>query len=688
LRIPLQALNRAKKVNTMSKQKRKILVTSALPYANGAIHIGHMLEFIQTDIWARFQRSQGHECHFAWADDAHGTPIMLSAQRQGISPEELIGRMNAEHQRDFRDFGLSYDNFSSTHSDANRECVETIYARLQEGGYIEQRTISQFYDEQQGMFLPDRFIKGTCPKCKTADQYGDSCESCGSTYSPTDLIEPRSAVSGTTPVMRDSEHYFVRLGEFENRLQNWMTSGALQTEVVNKMQEWFEDGLRDWDITRDAPYFGFRIPGTKNKYFYVWVDAPVGYMASFREYCEAEGLDFDEWWEADSPTELYHFIGKDIVYFHTLFWPAMLMGAGYRVPTAVYAHGFLTVDGVKMSKSRGTFIQARTYLNHLNPDYLRYYFCARLGPGLGDIDLSLDDFVSRVNSDMVGKVINIASRCAGFIHRGSDGQLASELPEPGLYQQFIDQRDLIADDFEQRNYQSAIRRIMALADEGNRYIDEHKPWQLNKQEGQQAKVQAICTQGLNLFRVLMTYLAPVVPFTADAAAEFLGRPLDQWSDLDEPILGVSINTFRPLMTRVDPLRIEAMIEDSKENLQATEEPAAEPLDLADEISIDDFLKVDLRVAKIIDAQKVPEADKLVQLTLDLGAETRNVFAGIKSAYDPADLVGRYTVMVANLKPRKMRFGVSEGMVLAAGPGGSDLYILSPDEGAVPGMRVT
>jgi len=672
----------------MSKQKRKILVTSALPYANGAIHIGHMLEFIQTDIWARFQRAQGNECHFAWADDAHGTPIMLSAQRQGIRPEELIERMNAEHQRDFRDFGLSYDNFSSTHADANRECVETIYARLQEAGYVEQRTISQFYDEQQGMFLPDRFIKGTCPKCKTEDQYGDSCESCGSTYSPTDLIEPRSAVSGTTPVMRDSEHFFVRLGEFENRLQNWMTSGALQTEVVNKMQEWFEDGLRDWDITRDEPYFGFKIPGTEDKYFYVWVDAPVGYMASFREYCEAEGLDFDEWWDTDSSTELYHFIGKDIVYFHTLFWPAMLMGAGYRVPTAVYAHGFLTVDGVKMSKSRGTFIQARTYLNHLNPDYLRYYFCARLGSGLGDIDLSLDDFVARVNSDMVGKVINIASRCAGFIHRGSDGQLAAELPEPALYQQFVEQREAIADDFEQRNYQSAIRRIMALADEGNRYIDEHKPWQLIKQDGQQANVQAICTQGINLFRVLMTYLAPVVPFTANAAAEFLGRPLDQWSDLDEPLLDVPINTFRPLMTRVDPLRIEAMIEDSKENLQAAEEPAAEPLDLADEITIDDFLKVDMRIAKIIDAQKVPKADKLVQLTLDLGAETRNVFAGIKSAYDPEDLIGRYTVMVANLKPRKMRFGVSEGMVLAAGPGGSDLYILSPDEGAVPGMRVT
>lgn len=672
----------------MSKQKRRILVTSALPYANGAMHLGHMLEYIQTDIWARFQRAQGHECYFAWADDAHGTPIMLRAQSENISPEELIERMNAEHQQDFRDFGLSFDNYSTTHSKANRECVETIYHRLKEGGHIERRTISQFYDDQKGMFLPDRFIKGTCPKCKTRDQYGDSCEACGSTYSPTDLIEPRSAVSGTAPVMRDSEHYFVRLSAFENRLQNWMTGGTLQPEVVNKMQEWFTDGLRDWDISRDEPYFGFKIPGTDDKYFYVWVDAPIGYMASFKELSERKNLDFEDWWKPDTDTELYNFVGKDIIYFHTLFWPAMLIGAGFRTPTAVFAHGFLTVDGAKMSKSRGTFIQARTYLQQLNPDYLRYYFCARLGPGLGDIDLSLDDFVLRVNSDMVGKVVNIASRCAGFIQRGSNGQLAAKLPEPDLYQHFLGQRDLIADDFEQRNYQSAIRRIMALADEGNRYIDEHKPWTINKQEGQQARVQAICTQGINLFRVLMTYLAPVVPFTAATAAEFLGVSLDKWADLDRPMLNVSINPFLPLMTRVDPLKVEAMIENSKENLQSAETPAPPALDLADEIGIDDFLKIDLRIAKIIDAKAVPEADKLLQLTLDIGGETRNVYAGIKSAYEPGDLIGRFTVMVANLKPRKMRFGVSEGMVLAAGPGGSDLFILSPDEGAVPGMRVT
>ncbi len=677
----------------MTENRRQILLTSALPYANGAIHIGHMLEYIQTDIWARFQRARGHECYFAWADDAHGTPIMLSAQRQGITADELIERMNKEHRRDFRDFGLSYDHYSSTHSPANRELVETIYRRLLDGGYVEKKSISQFFDEEEGMFLPDRFIRGTCPKCGTEDQYGDSCEACGSTYAPTDLIDPRSAVSGTAPVMRGSEHYFVRLGAFEDELQAWMNSGAMQDEVVNKMNEWFADGLRDWDITRDAPYFGFEIPGAPGKYFYVWVDAPVGYMASFREFCEEKGLDFDAWWNADSAAEVYHFIGKDIIYFHTLFWPAMLMGAGFRTPTAVYAHGFLTVDGTKMSKSRGTFILARTYLDHLNPDYLRYYFCAKLGPGTGDIDLNLDDFVQRVNSDLVGKLVNIASRCAGFIQRGSDGRLAGALPEPDLYAEFIAGREAIAAEFEGRNYQAAIRRIMALADRANRYIDEHKPWQLVKQEGTEEEVQGVCTQGINLFRVLITMLAPAIPFTADKASAFLGCPIGAWSDLDEPLLGAAVNTFQPLMQRIDPRKVESMIEDSKEFLQpsttgpdaAEERPA---LDLADEIGIEDFTRVDLRIARIARAEAVPEADKLLRLTLDLGSETRTVFAGIKSAYDPADLEGRMTVMVANLKPRKMRFGTSEGMVLAAGTDGADLYLLSPDEGAVPGSRVT
>ena len=670
---------------------RRILLTSALPYANGAIHLGHMLEYIQTDIWARFQRAQGHECYFAWADDAHGTPIMLTAQREGVSPEQLIERMNREHQRDFSDFGLSYDHFSSTHGEANRKLVERIFAGLQAGGYVELRTISQFYDEQEGLFLPDRFIRGTCPKCGSEDQYGDSCEVCGSTYAPTDLIEPRSAVSGVKPVMRESEHYFVRLSAFEDRLQEWMASGALQDEVVNKMREWFTEGLRDWDISRDAPYFGFRIPGTEDKYFYVWMDAPVGYLASFREYCDAHGLDFDAWWEPGSDTEVYHFIGKDIVYFHTLFWPAMLIGGGFRTPTAVYAHGFLTVDGTKMSKSRGTFILARTYLDHLDPDYLRYYFCAKLGPGTADIDLNLDDFVQRVNADLVGKVVNIASRCAGFINRHFEGRLAEQLPDPELYDRFLQARDEIAADFESRNYQAAIRRIMALADAANRYIDEHKPWLLIKQADQAAMVQAVCSQGLNLFRVLITLLAPVIPFTAERAAGFLGQPVDQWSELDTPLTDTSVKPFQPLLTRVDPVAVEAVIEDSRESLQAPADAGdapAEPLDLAPEIGIEEFQRVDLRIARITRAEAVDGADKLLKLSLDLGGEQRTVFAGIKQAYDPQELEGRLTVMVANLKPRKMRFGVSEGMVLAAGPGGEDLYILSPDDGARPGTRVT
>jgi len=678
----------------MSDKKRQILVTSALPYANGAMHLGHMLEYIQTDIWARFQRAQGHECYFAWADDAHGTPVMLWARSEGKSPEELIDMMNEEHKTDFRDFGISFDNYSSTHSEYNREQVEKIYLRLDEGGYIDRRNIKQLYDEKEGMFLPDRFIRGTCPKCGTEDQYGDSCESCGSTYAPTDLVNPRSAISGSAPVLRESEHYFVRLADFEQRLKEWMGSGALQPEIANKMQEWFTDGLRDWDISRDAPYFGFLIPGTKDKYFYVWVDAPVGYVASFRELCEREGLDFDAWWEPGSTAEVHHFIGKDIVYFHTLFWPAMLMGARMRTPTAVYAHGFLTVGGAKMSKSRGTFIRARTYLNHLHPDYLRYYFAAKLGPGTGDIDLNLEDFIARVNSDVVGKVVNIASRCAGFIQRKFDGMLAEKLPQPELYDNFIEQRKAIAADFEGRNYQSVVRRIMALADEANRYIDNEKPWQQIKQEGMEDHVQAVCTQGINLFKVLITYLAPILPFTLGKASEFLGQDLQQWQTLDQALLGVKINAFQPLLTRIDPVKIAAMVENSKESLQPATSvnttPASPPEleDLAAEITIDDFLKVDLRIALITAAEAVPEADKLLKLYLDIGGESRTVFAGIKSAYDPAELVGRHTVMVANLKPRKMRFGISEGMVLAAGPGGSELFLLQPDEGAKPGMRVT
>jgi methionyl-tRNA synthetase len=675
----------------MTEEKRQILVTSALPYANGAIHLGHMLEYIQTDIWARFQRCSGHECYFAWADDAHGTPVMLWARSEGKSPEELIDMMNEQHKTDFRDFGISFDNYTSTHSEHNREIVEEIYRNLDAGGYIDRRDIEQLYDEAEGMFLPDRFIRGTCPKCRTEDQYGDSCESCGSTYSPTDLIDPRSAVSGSKPVMKKSEHYFFRLSDFEEPLKNWMASGALQPEIANKLQEWFTDGLRDWDISRDEPYFGFRIPGTDDKYFYVWVDAPVGYMASFRELCEREGLDFDAWWKEGSKAEVHHFIGKDIVYFHTLFWPAMLMGSGFRTPTAVYAHGFLTVDGAKMSKSRGTFIKARTYLDHLNPDYLRYYYAAKLGPGTGDIDLNLEDFVQRVNSDVIGKVINIASRCAGFIQKRFDGTLSESLHREDLQSRFLEAREEIATEFEHRNYQAAVRRIMALADEANRYIDEEKPWLRIKEEDMEGRVQTVCTQGINLFRILAAYLAPVLPFTAERAGDFLGTDLNDWSLLDQPLLSRKVNTFKPLLTRIDPLKIEAMIEDSKESLQpsdATGGVAAPIEEIADQIEIGDFMKVDLRIARILAAESIPEADKLLKLKLDIGSETRTVFAGIKSAYDPDDLVGRFTVMVANLKPRKMRFGTSEGMVLAAGPGGGDLYILEPDEGATPGMRVT
>ncbi len=674
-------------------QARKILVTSALPYANGSIHLGHMLEYIQTDIWVRFQRSRGHEVWFAWADDAHGTPIMLRAQQDGISAEELIEKMNAEHQRDFKDFGLSYDNFSSTHSESNREMVESIYARLCEAGHITTRTITQLYDEVEGMFLPDRFIRGTCPKCGADDQYGDNCESCGTTYSPTDLIEPRSVVSGAKPVLRESEHYFFKLSSFEDVLKQWLHSGALQSEVTNKLAEWFEDGLRDWDISRDAPYFGFEIPNAPGKYFYVWVDAPMGYASSFKELCDREGLDFDEWWGKDSQTELYHFVGKDIVYFHTLFWPAELHGAGMRMPTAVYAHGFLTVDGAKMSKSRGTFIQARTYLDHLNPDYLRYYFAAKLSNGLADIDLNLEDFVLRVNADLVGKVVNIASRTAGFINKRFAGQLAEKLAEPDLYKEFLQASTEIAEKFESRNFQAAIRQIMAMADQANRYIDEHKPWQMIKEDGREADVQLVCTQGLNMFRVLMTWLAPVIPATAAKAAEFLAVDLNRWQAIDTPLLATSINPFKPLLTRVDSDLVEKMISDSKENLQSTQtndtknEVDSDIETLATEINIDDFLKVDLRVAKILQAEAVEGADKLLRLVLDVGDHQRQVFAGIKAAYKHEDLVGRLTVVVANLKPRKMRFGMSEGMVLAAGPGGDEIYILNPDNGATPGMRI-
>ena len=679
--------------------RRDILITSALPYANGPIHIGHLVEYIQTDIFSRFQKMRGHNCWYVCADDAHGTPIMLRARTEGISPEELIARVAEEHKADFAAFRVGFDNYHSTHSDENRHFASLIYERNRDKGHIAKRTIEQAYDPVEQMFLPDRFIKGECPKCGAPDQYGDNCEVCGASYSPAELKNPRSAVSGAIPEQRESDHYFFKLADFEGMLRDWTRGGGLQAQVANKLDEWFDAGLQQWDISRDAPYFGFEIPDHPDKFFYVWLDAPIGYMASFQNLCDrTPGLDFDQFWAADSTAELYHFIGKDIIYFHALFWPAMLYGADFRTPTAVFAHGFLTVDGQKMSKSRGTFIKARTYLDHLNPEYLRYYFAAKLGPGVDDIDLSLDDFQARVNSDLVGKVVNIASRSAGFISKRFNGRLSAELPEPALFAEFVTAGESIANAYDKREYSRAVREIMALADRANQYIDEQAPWVLAKQEGRNAELQSICTEGLNLFRLLMGWLRPILPGTAEAAEQFLRIPPLTWEALVEPLLDHEIAKFQPLMTRVDPKQIEAMLEASKEDLAAAEYSKTRPQETATEghltdnpiaetIDFDVLAKVDLRIARIAKAARVEGADKLLQLSLDLGGETRNVFAGISKAYDPADLEGRLTVMVANLAPRKMRFGVSEGMVLAAGPGGSDLFILSPDAGAEPGMKV-
>ena len=678
----------------MSQEKRTILVTSALPYANGPIHIGHLVEYIQTDIWVRFQKLQGHDCRYVCADDAHGTPIMLRARQEGITPEALIAASSIEHQADFAGFRVGFDNYHSTHSNENRMFSEQIFERNQAAGHITSRTITQAYDAQENMFLPDRFIKGECPKCGAADQYGDNCEVCGSTYSPTELKNAVSAISGTTPVEKETEHLFFKLTDFEDMLKEWTRAGHLQPEVAHKVQEWFADGLQEWGISRDAPYFGFEIPGHQDKYFYVWMDAPIGYMASFQNLCDrSDDLNFDDYWNSGSATELYHFIGKDIINFHALFWPAMLSGAGYRTPSAIFAHGFLTVDGQKMSKSRGTFIKARTYLDHLNPEYLRYYFAAKLGSGVDDIDLNLDDFVARVNSDLVGKVVNIASRCAGFINKRFAGRLDDSCSEPGLYQSFITEGEAIAADYENREFGHAIRKIMALADKANQYIDANKPWVLAKQQGEEQAVQAVCSTGLNLFRVLVTYLQPVLPAMAADVEAFLNLPAMTWDAIDTPLTGHTINKFKPLMTRVEQEKIDAMLEDSKDSLAgqaAPAEPASGPLGkdpIAETINFDDFAKLDLRIARITKAAHVEGADKLLQLTLDIGGESRNVFAGIKSAYTPEALEGKLTVMVANLAPRKMRFGVSEGMVLAAGPGGKDLFVLHPYEGAEPGMRV-
>ncbi|MDD7545655.1 methionine--tRNA ligase [Actinobacillus porcinus] len=684
----------------MSKQNRQILVTCALPYANGPIHLGHMLEHIQADIWVRFQRMRGNEIHFVCADDAHGTPIMLKADQMGITPEQLIADVQQSHYADFCGFNISFDNYHSTHSEENRELSEMIYTRLKENGFIKSRTISQLFDPEKSMFLPDRFVKGTCPKCKAEDQYGDNCEVCSATYSPTELINPRSAVSGATPVVKESEHFFFDLPSFEAMLKEWNRSGALQSEVANKMQEWFDSGLQQWDISRDAPYFGFKIPGTENKYFYVWLDAPIGYMASFQNLCKRENIDFDAFWKKDSNAELYHFIGKDIMYFHSLFWPAMLEGASLRKPSNIFVHGYVTVNGEKMSKSRGTFIQAATYLKHLDPECLRYYYAAKLSNSIDDLDLNLEDFVQRVNTDLVNKLVNLASRNAGFIQKRFDGKLAEKLDDEALFNEFIAQSEQIATYYENREFGKAIREIMALTDKANKYVDDKAPWVIAKEEGRDAELQAVCSQGIQMFRVLMGYLKPVLPQLAERSEGFLQAELT-WENLAQPLLAHQIAPFKALFSRLDPKQIDAMIEASKaENAAVNATPKAEkttekstavstefePVEA--EITIDDFAKIDMRVAKVIHCEAVPESNKLLKFQLDLGFEQRQVFSGIKAAYNkPEDLIGRHVIVVANLAPRKMKFGVSEGMILSAGTGGADLFLLDVDTGAKAGSRV-
>ncbi len=679
---------------------RRILVTSALPYANGSLHLGHILETVQTDIWVRFQKLRGHECYYVCADDTHGTPIMLKAQSEGITPEQLIERVNIEHRRDLTDMLIEMDNFGSTHSAENKALCERMYLMHRDEGFIERRSVRQAFDQSAQMFLPDRYVKGICPVCATPDQYGDSCENCGSTYTPADLKDPISVVSGTTPVWRESEHYFFKLSAFEEPLSRWVRGGAVQESVARKLAEWFTQGLRDWDISRDAPYFGFEIPQAPGKYFYVWFDAPIGYLASFTQLCARTGLKFDDFLNVDSSAELHHFIGKDILYFHTLFWPAVLQASKMRRPTAVHAHGFLTINGQKMSKARGTFITARRYLDQFSPEYLRYYFAAKLGPGIDDMDMNLDEFTTRLNSEIVGKLVNIASRCAGFISKNSSGRLASSLADAELYAAFAGAGDAIGAAYEIRDTASAVRHIMALADRANQFVDLRKPWMLAKDPQNAAEVQSVCTQALNLFRALMIYLQPVLPGMAARAREFFRESVWTWSSAATPLLATSINAYEPLAVRLDPKAVARLVEpeaaagvaaDTAAPATARASAAAATTAAAVEgnlISIDQFLQVDLRVAKVVMAEWVSGADKLLKLRVDVGElGQRELFAGIRAAYDPANLVGRLVVVVANLEPRKMRFGTSEGMMLAAGPGGKDIFVLSPDLGAMPGMRI-
>jgi len=669
----------------MIANRRKILVSSALPYANGAIHMGHLVEYLNSDIWVRFQKLRGHQCTYVCAADAHGTPIMIKARQEQLDPETLVTRVAAEQHADLKAFDVAFDNFHTTHSTENEQLVCRMFRELREAGHIYTRTIEQAYDAKEDMFLPDRFVRGTCPRCKTEDQYGDACEVCGATYAPNDLINPVSVLSNTPPEWRESEHYFFKLSEFENSLRDWINKANLHQHITGKLEEWFEAGLKDWDISRDAPYFGFLIPGTRDKFFYVWLDAPVGYIASFLHYCNHhDDIDFDEYWNSDSGTEVYHFIGKDIVYFHTLFWPAVLEGSGFRLPSSVFAHGFLTINGKKMSKARGTFINARTYLDNLNPNYLRYYYAAKLGPGMDDIDLNLNDFIARVNSDLVGKLVNIASRCAGFIGNQFDGKLAAALEDEALFAEFVAQSDLIAGHYESREYSKAMRAVMALADRANRYIEQKKPWLTIKDPNRHDEVQLVCTQGLNLFRTLMIYLAPVVPALAADSCRLFNENTWRWASAAEPVTDCTIARYQSLIRRVEKTQVDKMMEQSAQTLEASN---ADKTVTPAEATIDDFLKLDLRVARIVNAEPVDGADKLLQLTLDLGDDKRNVFAGIKAAYEPDKLIGRHVVAVANLKPRKMRFGISEGMVLAAGPGGKNIFLLSADDGAQAGMKV-
>ncbi len=671
--------------------KRKILVTSALIYSNGPPHLGHLVGTIQGDIWVRLQKMLGHDCIYICGSDSHGTPIMIQAEKMGITPEQLITEMHATQVRDFSDFHIEFDNYHDTHSPENQALMEIIYQRQLEKGNIAKRTIKQFFDPVKNMFLPDRYIKGECPNCGSKDQYGDNCEVCGTTYQPTDLKNPYSTLTGAKPIEKESEHFFFKLQNFEDFLKTWTHRGTLQEQVVNKLDEWFKEGLKEWDISRDKPYFGFPIPGEKDKYFYVWLDAPVGYMASFKNLCQRrKELNFAEYWEKDQPVELYHFIGKDIIYFHALFWPAILHGANYRTPTAICVNGFLTIDGQKMSKSRGTFIKARTYLDHLQPEYLRYYFATKLSASIEDLDINFADFTQRINSDLVGKFINIASRCAPFLTKHFSGKLSSHCEDPTLFQAFAQAGDDIAGKWNRLEYSHAIRHIMQLADRANQYIDEKKPWALIKEPDRTQEVQDVCSMGVNLFRQLMIYLKPVLPQTAKQVEQFLNVAPFQWHDKNTPLLNHTIHEFKPLMQRIDPKQIEAMKMAAQQDIEKSNVVSSSVTTTQatnESISLADFSKIDLRVAKVIEAEAVEGADKLLRLKVDIGGETRQIFAGIKAAYQPEQLIGRHVVVVVNLAPRKMRFGVSEGMILAAGPGGNELWLISPEDGAQAGMKV-